>query len=424
MTNKKINLALTDETVLVTSVNADGLDVKTIIKDGYFYCYLVGMSYLSNYNEFRQYLIPGTLVSLSPDPNNLHDPYAIAVNYENIHVGYISKKFTPFVEPCFDDDILYAEIVNVSEKYIRLRVRADFKKFTHNNSDGWGHLSFVIEDKKRPNALLRFIKSFGDTKDYLELKYIPQEEYSSYFYYEDTAKKLNKPDNSFVIDDTKEEILSDLQAELNYDVNHATCPMENVAKDVASDSEREELLRRKVEEELLRRKAEEECRIKFYRAEHIALPTFGFSGGEHSKVSQKKAKPYVFLSYSREDSNLPILKEIRKYLEEKNIKYFMDTKDIRGGMNYINAIVDAIAKCGLVLFIASNNSYKSRALNELLVAHRKNKPVLSYVIDKSEMPDNVYFLVGMYNYMDSDEYDIPHCLIPAIEELLISSAED
>lgn len=409
MINKKINLALTDETILVTSVNADGLNVKTVIQDGYFYCYLVGMSYLPNYNEFKYCLKSGTQVSLCQEPDNLYDPYAIAVIYEKTLIGHISKKFIPFVRPCFDDDILYAEIVNVSEKYIRLRVKADFKKFTHNNSDGWGHLSFVIEDKKRPNALLRFIKSFGDTKDYLELKYIPQEEYSSYFYYEDTAKKLNKPYNSFVIDDTKEEVLSDLQAELNYDVNHATCPMENVAKDVASDSEREELLRRKVEEELLRREAEEKCRI---------AKSSDFTGNEQSNAAQSKTKPYVFISYSRKDANLPILREIRKSLEEKNIDYFIDTKDIRGGMEYINALVDAIAKCGLVLFIASNNSYKSRALNELLVAHRKNKPVLSFVIDKSEMPDNVYFLVGMYNYMESEEYDIPHSLIPAIEEML------
>ena len=240
------------------------------------------------------------------------------------------------------------------------------------------------------------------------MKYIPQEENSSYFYYKDTADQRYSPN---VTDELNEEILSDLQSKLNNDVHYSICSKENIIEDAAY-SERENLLRYE---------KEEKCRIRLCRAEHIELPNSSFSGYERSKVSQNKAKPYVFLSYSREDANLPVLKEIRKCLEENGIEYFIDTKDIRGGMNYINAIVDAIAKCELVLFVASNNSYKSRALNELLVAHRKNKPVLSYVIDKSEMPDNVYFLVGMYNYMESDECDVPHSLIPAIEEMLVSN---
>lgn len=95
----------------------------------------------------------------------------------------------------------------------------------------------------------------------------------------------------------------------------------------------------------------------------------------------------VFISYSRKDSL--IVDEICRMLKLNGISYFIDRRDIAGGMEFPEEIALAINESNILMYIAGRNSYSSKfTRNEILYALRSKGPqqVLCYNIDGSELP--------------------------------------
>lgn len=87
----------------------------------------------------------------------------------------------------------------------------------------------------------------------------------------------------------------------------------------------------------------------------------------------------VFISYSKKDAKR--LKPLREALTAAGIKYWIDDR-IDGSENFLAEIPDAIRKCSIVLFVASQNSANSEwTQKELLYARNQRKEIFPYKLD-------------------------------------------
>ncbi len=123
----------------------------------------------------------------------------------------------------------------------------------------------------------------------------------------------------------------------------------------------------------------------------------------------------VFISYSRKDS--AVADEICRCLARNGISYFIDRRDISGGMEFPQELANAISHSSLLLFLASRNSYQSRfTQNEIIFASREKGSgcVIPYVIDDSRLP--LFFMMKLKgcNEYRMDEYPI----YPGLVDLL------
>lgn len=93
----------------------------------------------------------------------------------------------------------------------------------------------------------------------------------------------------------------------------------------------------------------------------------------------------VFVSFSFKDQ--VIAEElVNKLLNQYCITHWICTRDIRAGEHYKRTIVKAIADAGLVLMIQSESSMASQEVpKEISIALAKNKTVIPFVIDSSEL---------------------------------------
>lgn len=120
----------------------------------------------------------------------------------------------------------------------------------------------------------------------------------------------------------------------------------------------------------------------------------------------------VFISYSRLDSALA--DEICAKMKQNGLSYFIDRRDIAGGMEFPEEIATAIKESSFLLFLASHNSYLSRfTRNEVLFALKSKGPsgVVSYILDGSNLP--VMFRTQLH---DSEILRIETC--PIFPELI------
>lgn len=103
----------------------------------------------------------------------------------------------------------------------------------------------------------------------------------------------------------------------------------------------------------------------------------------------------VFLSYSTHD--LPVVTEIRDYLESNQISCWIGNRDIYPGKNYTEEISFAINQCAVFVLILSENSQKSQyVLSELECARAAKKVIIPYVLDKSPVVDRIWFHLRTY----------------------------
>lgn len=87
----------------------------------------------------------------------------------------------------------------------------------------------------------------------------------------------------------------------------------------------------------------------------------------------------VFISYSKKDAKR--IKPLRDALTVAGIKYWIDDR-IDGSENFLAEIPDAIKKCSIVLFVASQNSANSEwTQKELIYARSKGKEIFPYKLD-------------------------------------------
>ena len=108
----------------------------------------------------------------------------------------------------------------------------------------------------------------------------------------------------------------------------------------------------------------------------------------------------VFISYSRKDSAVADL--ICSALSEAGISFFLDKEGISAGENFPEVLASTIDSSHIFLLLASENAYKSKFTKaEILYAfnHMRSGCIIPYILDKSEMPADLEFLLGNVNWI-------------------------
>lgn len=127
----------------------------------------------------------------------------------------------------------------------------------------------------------------------------------------------------------------------------------------------------------------------------------------------------VFISYSRKDT--AIADKICKTFDSVGITYFIDRQGIGGGFEFPEVIANAILDSKIVLYLASENSYKSKFTNSELTFAFNEKPknsILPYIIDGSNMPPALRFVFSSINWRTKETHPIETVLLKDILLLL------
>lgn len=104
----------------------------------------------------------------------------------------------------------------------------------------------------------------------------------------------------------------------------------------------------------------------------------------------------VFVSHSSMDKE--IADELVSRLEEKGIKCWIAPRDILPGSEWAASINNAISEAKIMIVIYSDNSASSTQVpKELTIADRKDKFIIPYMIDKTELSGSFeYFFTGAH----------------------------
>ena len=93
----------------------------------------------------------------------------------------------------------------------------------------------------------------------------------------------------------------------------------------------------------------------------------------------------VFISYSTKDKQTA--DAICHVLEQNNLKCWIAPRNIRGGVNYADEIMDGLKNAKIVVLVFSKDSQESPYVNnEIYTAFINNKPIISFKIDET-MPE-------------------------------------
>lgn len=134
---------------------------------------------------------------------------------------------------------------------------------------------------------------------------------------------------------------------------------------------------------------------------------------------KEKYKYDVFISYSRKDTGLA--NKICDAFEKNGISFFIDRKGICGGMEFPTVLADAILESRIFLYLASENSYKSKfTINEITFAFNE-KPkdsIIPYILDGSNFPNALRFVFSGINWRSLKEHPIETVLMDDILNLL------
>lgn len=130
----------------------------------------------------------------------------------------------------------------------------------------------------------------------------------------------------------------------------------------------------------------------------------------------------VFISYSRKDKT--IANQICEAFDKAGISYFIDRDGILSGQDFVNTIVKAIRESSIFLFLASKNSYASQiTIDEVFEAldgvAKGDHQIITYIIDGSELPDELRFRLRRYNWRTKEEHPIESILVADIKKLLV-----
>ena len=100
----------------------------------------------------------------------------------------------------------------------------------------------------------------------------------------------------------------------------------------------------------------------------------------------------VFISYSVKDSNTA--QGLCAFLEAKGIRCWLSNRDVAIGESFARQIIHAISDSSVFILLCSEHCYQSeQCLNEVEMAIRRNKAIIPFMLDDSEMgADYMYFL--------------------------------
>ena len=127
----------------------------------------------------------------------------------------------------------------------------------------------------------------------------------------------------------------------------------------------------------------------------------------------------VFISYSRKDTTTA--DKICKAFDENGISYFIDRQGIIAGMEFPDTLANAILSSRIFLFLASDNSYKSKfTRNEVVYAFNKKEGacIIPYIIDGSKLPTDLEFTFCSINWRKINDHPIESSLVQDIQKIL------
>ena len=113
----------------------------------------------------------------------------------------------------------------------------------------------------------------------------------------------------------------------------------------------------------------------------------------------------VFISYSRKDA--AFAERLCAEFDRLGIVYFIDRKGIKGGENFLGVLGEAIQESSLFVLLASKNAYASKfTLSEVAYAFNNKEVgcVLPYIIDGSELPEDLKLLFAHVNWRDAGSF--------------------
>lgn len=109
----------------------------------------------------------------------------------------------------------------------------------------------------------------------------------------------------------------------------------------------------------------------------------------------------VFISYSRKDSE--VADKIYRTLEDAGISCFIDKDGISGGADFPLILSEAIMESKMMLFVASENSYKSEFTQKELtfaVSNKGSRFIFPLIVDGSKLPTKLEFLLSDINWRE------------------------
>ena len=133
----------------------------------------------------------------------------------------------------------------------------------------------------------------------------------------------------------------------------------------------------------------------------------------------------VFISYSRKDTK--IAEEICSALTDAGLTFFIDKEGIEAGQNFPQVLAEAVDSATVFLFLASQNSFKSKfTRGEVTYAfnHKHSGTIIPYIIDGSEtMPPDLELMLGNFNWRRKETCPIQTGLIDDIRKAIANPEE-
>lgn len=106
----------------------------------------------------------------------------------------------------------------------------------------------------------------------------------------------------------------------------------------------------------------------------------------------------IFISYSTLDKS--IADAVCHSLEENGITCWIAPRDVNPGESYARQIMSSIKSCKVVVLIFSENSNKSEHVeNEIDKGFNSGKPIIPFMIDKTEMNDELGYYLGRKHWL-------------------------
>lgn len=169
--SKKINLDdLAPQDLRTTSILVyikyrlpDGELKRLAIKNGNIRSNVVGCDFIKGYHDFEKHIKEGDSVRIVPEPSNPYDKDALAVYWNNRHIGYIPRINIPGVALCMDPSGIDAVVYENNLGWIGIYIEPNLKNLddTITNSH-FGPYSFevVIDNETISISIEDFKKYF------------------------------------------------------------------------------------------------------------------------------------------------------------------------------------------------------------------------------------------------------------------------
>jgi hypothetical protein len=108
----------------------------------------------------------------------------------------------------------------------------------------------------------------------------------------------------------------------------------------------------------------------------------------------------IFISHSSEDKN--IASNICHYLEEREIRCWIAPRDVQGGMEYAEAIINGIRACKVMVVVFNKNANQSKFVkNEVERAFTYSSNIIPFRLDETLPSSTLELFLGSVHWLDA-----------------------